>query len=220
MAMVATLMQLEARKVLKIWGRRNSINVQKVLWCSDELALEYERIDAGMSFGVVNEAFFHALNPNARVPTIDDDGFVLWESNAIVRYLTAKHATGSLCPPALPQRAQAEQWMDWQQTALVPDLTVVFWGLIRTDPKQQNRDAIAAAAARLGDLFGILDAHLDGNNYMLGDAFTMADIPVGACTWRWANLDIERPRLANVERWHETLKARPAFAEHVMLPLT
>ena len=206
--------------MLKIWGRKNSINVMKVLWCAEELGLNYERIDAGMEFGVVNEDRYRHLNPNAKVPTIDDDGFVLWESNVIVRYLCARYSTGSMYPEAIPERALAEQWMDWQQTTLHPDITYIFWGKVRNSPDHQDPDKVGACVERLKGLWTMVDRQLDGRQYLLGDAITMADIPVGTAAWRWYNMDVERPSLPNVEAWHQRLKLRSGFQQHVMLPLT
>src|SRR5580700_11331791 len=129
--------------MLKIWGRANSINVQKVLWVSEELGLFFDRVDAGMQFGVVDTPEYQALNPNALVPTIDDDGFILWESNAIVRYLAAKYGAqdgpNSLWPDDLQTRALADRWMDWQQMLWAKGLREVFWTLVRTP--QEQRDA-------------------------------------------------------------------------------
>src|SRR3989338_4758559 len=113
--------------MLKVWGRVNSLNVQKVLWALAELKVSYERTDAGMQFGVVNEPFYKKMNPNSRVPTIEDDGFILWESNAIVRYLAARHGMGGLCPAGLRQRADADRWMDWASTTLQPGMHPGFW---------------------------------------------------------------------------------------------
>ena len=121
--------------MLKLWGRVNSINVQKVLWALEELRVPCERTDAGLQFGVVNDPFYRKMNPNGRVPTIDDDGFVLWESNAIVRYLCAKHGAGSLWPNDLRRRADSDRWMDWATSTVQPAITPVFWGLVRTPPE-------------------------------------------------------------------------------------
>ena len=99
--------------MLKIWGRRNSINVQKVLWCCGELGLPFDRVDAGLQFGVNNTPEYKALNPNGLVPTIDDDGYVRWESHAIVRYLARKHGTGTLLPQDARAAADADRWMEW-----------------------------------------------------------------------------------------------------------
>ena len=206
--------------MLKIWGRLNSINVMKVMWCVDELGIEHERVDAGMSHGVVGEDFYAKLNPNRRVPTIDDDGLVLWESNVIVRYLSAKHGSGSLCPVDIGERALAEQWMDWQQTTSHPDITFVFWAVVRDLKANQDPEKLAAATLRAAQAWQVVDDHLGDHDYLCGNHLTMADIPLGAAVWRWYNMKIERPALANVEAWHKRLQQRPGFKKYVMLPLT
>ena len=206
--------------MLKIWGRSNSINVMKVLWCAGELGLDYERVDAGMSFGVVGEDWYGSMNPNRRVPTIDDDGMVLWESNTIVRYLAAKHPGGGLWPSDPAVRAVGEKWMDWQLSTLMEDMTYLFWGLVRKAPDKQDPARQAQAAQSIGAIWSILDAALVERDYVAGDRLTVGDIPVGCFVWRWSNLPIERPVLPNLEAWHERLKARPAFRKHVMLPLS
>jgi glutathione S-transferase len=206
--------------MLKIWGRVNSINVMKVMWCVEELGLAHERIDAGMAYGVVDEDFYGKLNPNRRVPTIDDDGLVLWESNVIVRYLSAKYGCGSLCPTDVGERALADQWMDWQQTTAHADITFIFWAVVRDLKENQVPEKLAAAAARLGKNWGIVDDQLAGRDFLCGDQLTMADIPLGTAVWRWYNMDTERPSLPNVEAWHDRLKQRPGFQKYVMQPLT
>ncbi len=206
--------------MITLWGRRNSINVMKVMWCLDELGLEYQRIDAGMAFGVVGEADYGRLNPNRKVPTIADGDTVLWESNVIVRYLAARYGEGRLCPSDPAGRARCEQWMDWQQTTLHPDLTWVFQRQVRTNPEPLSAADRAARGARLAATWTLLDVHLAGRDYIAGDEFTMADIPLGAACWRWLALDLERPPLAHLEAWHARLCQRPAFREHVMQPLS
>jgi glutathione S-transferase len=206
--------------MLRIWGRTNSINVQKVMWAVGELGLAHERIDAGGAFGGLDTPEYGALNPNRRVPTIDDDGTVLWESNACVRYLAARYGAGGLWPEDVKRRGRSDLWMDWQQTSLLPDMTVVFWGLIRTPEAQRDQAAIAAAVERLGATWRILDQHLATRRFVTGDSLTMGDIPVGASCYRYYGLPIARPPLPNVEAWYERLKERRAFREHVMLPIT
>jgi len=208
--------------MLKIWGRVNSINVMKVLWCADELGLQYERIDAGMAFGQVTEDWYTAMNPNAKVPTIDDDGFVLWESNAIVRYLAARHG-GGLCPADAQVRADADRWMDWQLSTLAPDMGYLFWGLVRNSPAHQDPQAQAAAARSLAGLWGMVDAALAGRGFLAGDGLSMGDIPLGCFVHRWMELPDypgERPRLEHLQAWYTRLQERPAYRERVMLPLT
>ncbi len=206
--------------MLKIWGRANSINVQKVLWCCDELSLEYERIDAGGPFGRTQNPDYLAMNPNGLIPTISDDGFTLWESNAIVRYLAAKHGVGGLCPEDLRERADADRWMDWQLGTLWVALRPVFIGLVRTPPEE--RDAAAIEEARQGTIaaWSILEAHMKDRDHALGESFTMADVPLGVSIHRWSQLPVEKSRTPNLDAYLEKLSGRPAFRERVMLPLT
>jgi glutathione S-transferase len=206
--------------MLKLWGRVNSINVQKVTWTVAELGVPCERIDAGMAFGIVNEPWYRAMNPNGLVPTIDDDGVVLWESNAIVRYLAGKHATGKLMPADPAEGAKADMWMDWQTNSVMPGLGPVFLGLIRTPPEKRDAAAIKAGEARTEAALRILDSHLTGRDHILGKQLTVADIPLGCAVHRWYALPIERPELPNLRAWYERLVARPAFKQHVMIPLT
>jgi glutathione S-transferase len=207
--------------MLKIWGRTNSINVQKVMWTVGELGLEPQRIDAGMAHGIVGEPWYATVNPNRLVPTIDDDGAVLWESNVIVRYLAAKHAPGTLMPTDPVLRAKAEMWMDWQQSTVMPGaLTPLFLGLIRTPPEKRDAEALRKAAEATQAALRMLDAHLSKQPYVLGERLTVADIPVGVATYRWYALPVEHAELPSLRAWYERLTQRPAFAQHVMLPLT
>ncbi len=206
--------------MLVVWGRNNSVNVQKVLWCCEEMALAYRRTDAGGPFGVVDTPAYRALNPNGLVPTIDDDGFVLWESNAVVRYLAAKYAAGSLWPEDLHARAEADRWMDWEKSTFWPSLRVLFLGLIRTPPDQRDPRALEEARRKTAKMLEIVDANLETREYLAGDAFTMGDIGLGCGIWRWMALPIERPALRNVQRWFDALARRPAYAKVVMMPLT
>ena len=206
--------------MMKVWGRVNSINVQKVLWTLEELKVPFERTDAGMAFGVVNEPFYKKMNPNSRVPTIDDDGFVLWESNAIVRYLAAKHGAASLCPQDPRQRADSDRWMDWASSHVGPVITPLFWGLIRTPAEKRNMVQIAADAERTGQQFQVLEQGLEGKDYVAGKSFTMGDIVVGVNVYRWYALDIKRPKLPRVEAYYAILQQRAAFQKHIMKPLT
>ncbi len=206
--------------MLKIWGRENSSNVQKVVWCCAELGLAYEREDAGGQFGRTRDADMLARNPNAVVPTIDDDGFVLWESNAIVRYLAAKHGRGTLCPDMPQARADADRWMDWQQTTVLSAMTTIFWGLVR-EPDKYTRDQIDDAIAAAIPIWAILDERLRGRAWVMGDQFTMADIPLGPMAWRWFQLVASRPAMPALEAWYARLLARPGFDRHIAsIPLT
>jgi glutathione S-transferase len=207
--------------MLKIWGRTNSVNVQKVLWCLTELDVPYERVDAGLKYGKNDEPWYLALNPNGRVPLLQDGDFSLWESNTIVRYLAAKHGLGTLCPKPLEARAHAERWMDWQLSVLIGPVSTVFWNLIRTPATGSDRAAIERATQDANRACAILDGHLATHEFVAGRHFSMGDIPVGATVHRWLALQgVERPALPALEGWHARLGERLAFRTHVMLPLS
>jgi glutathione S-transferase len=200
---------------MKIYGRVTSSNVMKVLWAADELGLDYERIDAGMTFGVVDTAEYRAMNPNGRVPTLVEGDFVLWESNVIVRYLAAKFGMGTLCPSELTSRADLERWMDWQQTTQNPAFTPVFWGLVRTPPEQRDQSAIDAAVKQSIAAMRILDARMEGRKWVGGEELTMADFPVGPNIHRFFNLPFERPDLPNLKRLYDRMCERPAYTKNI-----
>jgi len=206
--------------MLRIWGRNNSINVQKVMWAVGELGLDCERVDVAGNYGGLDTADYGAMNPNRRVPTLQDGTFTLWESNVIVRYLAAKHGAGALWPMELEKRAVAEQWMDWQQTTLLPDMRTVFWGLVRTEPDKTDRAKIDAAVENLKPLWERLNQHLSKRLFVAGDEFTMGDIPVGAMCHRYHALGVGRAAAESLSAWYERLKQRPAYRAHVMLPLS
>jgi len=206
--------------MLVIWGRANSINVQKVLWCCEEMGAPYERKDAGGSFGIVTTPEYRQMNPNALVPTIEDDGFVLWESNAIVRYLARKIGRGGLLPSDPAAAARADQWMDWQVSVFWPAIRPLFLGLVRTPPEQRDQNALEAARKKTAEVLGILESHLATHPFVAGATFSMGDIPLGASVWRWMALPIQRPEMPHVQRWFNTLAKREPFARLVMQPLT
>ena len=205
--------------MLKIWGRVNSVNVKKALWVMEELGLKYERIDAGMEHGVVKTPQYMKMNPNSLVPTIDDDGFVLWESHAIVRYLAAKHGAGTLWPADLRQRADSDRWMDWAYT-FQAQFRTVFWGLVRTPPEKRDLKAIEEARKKCGELLAIPDQALSHKPYFAGNSLTIGDIPLGCHVHLWMRLPIERPAHSSLQRWFDRLCARPAFKKVVDIPLS
>ena len=205
--------------MLKILGRKNSINVMKVLWACDELGLPFERVDVGGAFAFKNAPDYLKLNPNGRVPTIDDNGFLLWESNVILRYLASTYGDGKLLPVG-QARWIGEQWMDWQQTTLGPAMTPVFWGLVRTAPDKRDAAAIQAAHEALLGLWPFVEAHLSRSPYIAGDRFSMADIPLGAMAYRWFAFDLERKPLPHLEAWWRRLSERPGYQKHLTLPMT
>jgi len=206
--------------VLKIWGRVNSVNVKKALWAAEELGLKYERIDAGMEHGVNNTPEYRRMNPTGLVPTIEDDGFTLWESHAIVRYLAAKHGAGSLWPTDLKARADTDRWMDWTHSFSREFQRPVFWPLVRTPPEKRDAKAIGEAVKKCGEMLGIVDAALAGRKFLGGDQLTMGDIPLGCHVQLWMRLAIERPRQPNLEAWFARLGERPAFRKIVDIPLS
>jgi glutathione S-transferase len=205
--------------MLKIWGNADSINVQKVLWCCEEIGLAYERIDAGRHYGVVNTAEFRRLNPNGLVPTIDDDGFVVWESGSVLRYLAAKHASGSLWPEDARARADVDRWIDWSNSTLWPAMVPIFRAFLRTPEHERDGNLVEAARRETLDAMHILDAQLEGRAFVGGERFTMGDIALGCAVWRWMTLPIERDDLPQVQRWFDALSKREAYRKVVMLPL-
>ncbi|WP_439551320.1 glutathione S-transferase family protein [Falsiroseomonas sp.] len=208
--------------MLRIWGRATSSNVMKLLWLCDELGLAFGRVDVGGPFGGTREASYLAKNPNALVPVIEDaDGFVLWESNACLRYLARSRAPGHPVYPAdLRAAADCDRWMDWQQTALNPPLVTVYFTLFRIPEAERDWQAFNAAKAQVEGLFGMLDDRLAGREFLCGDALTLADIALGIYAYRWLLLPIERQEMPHLRRWHDALAARPGFQRYVALPLS
>jgi glutathione S-transferase len=201
--------------MLKIWGRKTSSNVQKVMWAIGELGLPHERVDIGGPFGRNREPAYLALNPNGLIPTLEDGELVLWESNAIVRYLSARYGPGRLEPADRDTTARANQWMDWQLSVVAPAITPAFLGLIRTPAERRDQAAIAASRTATIAAMKIFDAGVAQRPYLAGTEFSMADIPMGIMVYRFEALVPERPRLAHMENWYERIKPRPAFVEHV-----
>ena len=210
--------------MLKIWGRNTSINVQKVMWAIGELGIPHERIDVGGAFGRTKEPFYLAMNPNSLVPTLEeDDGFTLWESNTIVRYLAAKHGAGTLEPGDPHERARASQWMDWMLTVCAPAIHPLFWGLIRTPPEKRDNAKIDEAREKTADALRMLDTQLGKTRFAAGDAFSIGDIPVGLITYRFRKLVPDRTGMGldNLERWFLGLEQRKAFKDQILpVPFT
>lgn len=206
--------------MLKILGRRDSSNVQKVVWCCSELGLAFDREDIGGKFGKNKEQAYLAINPNGLVPTLQDGDFILWESNSIVRYLVDKYGPTRLVPDTAEGRATANRWMDWQLTILGPTLVPIFMGLIRTPDDKRDLTTIDKGVKAGNASWKIVEGYLAGRDYLAGNSFTMGDIPIGIWAYRWFNLPIERHSLPRVEGWYQRLCERPAFKEHVMIPLT
>jgi glutathione S-transferase len=209
--------------MIKIWGRNTSSNVQKAMWAVHELGLEHNRIDVGGKFGKNNEAPYLAMNPNGLVPTLEEeDGFLLWESNSIIRYLAGKHdKNGTLEPKDAKQRAVASQWMDWQLSVAGPAITPAFWGLIRTPEDKRDTAAIKASQDKTITAMKMLDERLGKAAYVAGPAFSYGDIPVGVMCYRYRQLVPHRPATPNLDRWYDAIAKRKAFHEGVgSIPLS
>lgn len=209
--------------MIKIWGRNTSSNVQKAMWAVGELGLEHRRIDVGGAFGKTKEPAYLAMNPNSLVPTLEEeDGFTLWESNSIIRYLAGKHdQAGALEPKDAHQRALASQWMDWQLTVVGPAIFQTFWGLIRTPEDKRDMAAIKTSQDKTTDAMLILDKQLGKTAFVAGPAFSYGDIPVGVMCYRYVQLVPNRPSTPNLDRWYAAISARKAFKDHVgSIPLS
>jgi glutathione S-transferase len=201
--------------MLKIYGRANSINVRKVLWFADEIGLAYTREDWGRGFRPTSEPEFVRLSPFGVVPVIDDEGFILRESNTIVRYLATKHARADLYPADLRQRALAECWMDWANTDASLPMRPVFLGLFVKTPGFTDPKSIEPNAAAWSTQMRLLDDHLaKAGPYVTGTSFTIGDIPVGLVVNRWMNVAFDKPKLPSLEAYYARLSERPAYRAH------
>ena len=205
--------------MLKILGRASSINVQKVMWLTAELGLEVERVDIGGPFGGNDQPDYLAKNPMGRVPTLEDGDRVIFESNSIVRHIAETHGGDPWYPADPHRRAVANQWMDWTLAHLHSHMTEIYKGLIRTAPEKRDNDAIENARRQAADMLGILDKRLAGGSYLTGDDPNMGDIALAPYAYRWFNMGLERPAADNLRAWYDRIAARPAFRDHVMLPL-
>ena len=204
--------------MLEIWGRKNSSNVIPVMWAVGELGLDHVRHNAGGSFGGLDTEEYANLNPNRKVPTINDNGLILWESNAIVRYLCRRYGNGTLWPGDETSLALADQWMDWLKAAAYPAFFPIFWGLVRTAVAERNTREIEQSIRTLHNLLAILDRWLQDHPFVAGDTLTMGDLPLGTMAYRYYHVDIERPQLPSIYRWYRRLCERPAYQQHVMIP--
>ncbi len=206
--------------MLTVYGRANSINVQKVMWLAAELDLSVRRVDIGGAFGGNDQPEYLALNPNGLIPTLTDDDFTLWESHAILRYLASRYDSDSWWPEDVQIRALANQWLDWYLTSLHVPATEIFISLIRLLPEQRDEEKIARSIKTATIRWTLLDRYLASNPYVAGDTPTLGDIPLAIGAYRWFALDIPRPQLDCLAAWYARLSSRPAFQEQVMLPLS
>ncbi|MBL8644013.1 MAG: glutathione S-transferase family protein [Rhodospirillaceae bacterium] len=203
--------------MLKIYGRRTSFNVQKVMWLVNELKVPHQRIDIGGKFGGLDKPEFLALNPNGKIPVIDDSGVIVWESNAIVRYIADKHGKGTWSPADPGQRAQADQWMDWYLNHLNPGFMGIFLDYFKVPEPKRDQALIGRHIKAAMDAYALVERCLEKQPNMLGEQITVADIPIAASLYRLYTIGIPVPKMPNIEAWYERLKKRPAYAEHVMV---
>ena len=204
--------------MLKIWGRRTSSNVQKVMWLLGELDLEHERIDVGGKFGGLDTPEYRRMNPHGRIPVLEDGDTIVWESHAVLRYLAATTGDPRFWPADAAARARSDQWIEWTQTQLQRSFMDVFWGFYRTPEADRDPAFVKDAIERTNNDFLLLDGQMEGRSYLLGDDLTLADIPVATTLYRYYEMDISRPSLSNVEAWYARLQERQAYRDHVMVP--
>jgi len=202
---------------ITLWGRASSCNVQKVLWTLEELSLPYKHVPSGGDSGGLDDPAYLAMNPNGRVPTLQDGDLVLWESDAIVRYLAMRYGFESLWPEDVGERAHADQWMTWGTVELIPDWIALFWRLVRTPVESRDAAVIARHLDATCRRMRLLDRHLDDRSYLAGDSFTVADIPAGMTLYRWYAMDIERPQTPRLDEWYAQLCDRPAYRQGVCI---
>jgi glutathione S-transferase len=203
-----------------VWGRATSSNVMKVLWGLGEFDLPFERIDVGGAFGKTDTPEYLTMNPTGLVPTLQEQSFFLWESNAILRYLGQAHATGSALWPEDPrERANIDRWMDAQQTVLNRPMGGVFWGLVRTPPEQRDLKAVEVAIGEAARAWRMIAFWLEQQDFIAGPNFTLCDIPWGVHAHRWFGIDYQgltRPDIPGLRAWYDRLCQRPAYQRHVM----
>jgi len=204
--------------MIEIWGRRNSNNVMAVMWTAGELHIPFHRYDVGGSFGGLDSEAFLAMNPNGRIPVMKHEGKYLYESTTIVRYLTAVFGKGTLCAADPYGKAITDQWMDWFKSTFYPAFHPLFWGLIRTPMAQRNNQLVSDSALKTGDVLRVAEQRLQSCDYLGGEDFSIADIPLGACIYRYFHLDIARPHLPALEDWYRRLTLRTEYQKHVMIP--
>ncbi len=202
--------------MLEIWGRPYSSNVIPVIWCANELNLDYTLQLAGGSFGKLDTDDYQTINPNRMIPAIRDGDFSLWESHAIVRYLCSQYSAGELWPKDSKTRALADQWMEWSASLAFPPVIQLFFATVRTQPEARDLSKINSLRDQAAKTLSLLDSHLSQQDYVAGEHFTMGDIPLGCVTYRYFNVDVERPNLPHLEAWYQRLCQRPAYQQHVM----
>ncbi len=204
--------------MIELWGRANAYNVQKILWLLRELGLEFVHRDIGSRAGDLETDEFLALNPHARIPVLNDEGFVVWESNTILRYLAARYGRDGFWSQDPAVRSNAERWMDWELARLQPDFIDLFWSYYRTPAVQRDPARIDAARLRCEEDMRQLAAQLEGGSFLAGDSLSLADIPCAVCLYRYFEMGLECERPETLMRWYGRLGEREAYRQTVMQP--
>ena len=208
-------------KKIHIWGRLNSINAQKVFWLCEDLHIEFDRTNAGLEFGVNKTPTYLEMNPNGLVPVINDNGFILWESHSILRYLAKNYGAGnSYYPSSSAESAKVDQWLDWANTMAWPAMRPLFFGWIRTKPENRNALELENARVPMTAIFRILNEQLKKSTWVAGETFTLADITLALIAYRWFNLPIEREEFEHLDVWFKNATQKPGFLKYGNSPLT
>lgn len=200
----------------KLWGRATSLNVQKVAWVLAETELDYDRIDIGGEFGGLQTDAYRDLNPNGRIPTLLDDGMILWESNAICRYLVHRYG-GTLDQDNVPQNARADMWMEWFQNNVYAAFMTMFREKVRKTASTRDEALLASAITNLHQKFAIADQALADQEFLLGDGVSLADVPLGSCLYRYFTLDIEHGSFPNLSEYYHRLSEHTSYQDCVMV---
>jgi glutathione S-transferase len=203
---------------IRLWGRSSAFNVQKALWLLAELGLEFEHSEVGGAHGGLDDPEFLRMNPHGRVPVLRDGDTIVWESHAVLRYLAARYAPGTLWPADAAVRSHVDRWMDWSLASLQPAFMRLFWGYFRTPPDLWKRDRLQPAIEECDRFFALLDAELATRPYLAGPALSLADIPAGTTLYRYFEMGIAVPRHANVDAWYGRLQAREPYRRAIMVP--
>ena len=201
-----------------IWGRRSSFNVQKVLWVLDLLQLRYSHIELGGRFGGLDTPEFGAINPHRKVPVLQDDELIVWESHTIIRYLAAKYSSSILWRETPDQCSHIDRWLDWTATRLQPDFMALFWGYYRTPAADRDQAAIERAREKCTRDYDILNYHLQDSDFLYGDRLTLADIPPGATLHRYFTMGVDVPKPSNVVNFYQRLCGMEEYRRHIMMP--
>lgn len=200
--------------MIRLYGYERSSNTQKATWLCDELGVPFEMVPKGGPHGGHKEADYLRLNPNGQIPTLEDDGFVLWESNSILRYVAERHGGGRLVPETPERRAIANKWMDWQLAALGRPSSALINAVFRKPKPERNAAEVAAAIDGLAVLWKRFESDFGDGPFLAGN-FSIADIALAIYAHRWYAADVDKPAFPILRAWYERAAERPAFKARV-----